>query len=155
MKHNLVRAGLVIAGFCVAGMLPLQAQCSPGSVAGNWAYTYTGTIFTNAGPLLAASVGHFKLDRSGNINGGQTFTMAGQTEAEDINGNLTINDNCTGTATVRVFVNGQLQRTSTLVVAFDNNANHTRAIFQSVVLPDGTQLPVVVTFDGSRVFTRN
>ena len=155
MKHNLVRAGLVIASFWIAGMLPLQAQCSLGSVAGNWAYTYTGTIFTNAGPLPAAAVGHFKLDRSGNINGGQTFTLAGQTEAEDISGTLTVNSDCTGTATVQVFVNAQLQRTTALAVVFDNNANHTRAIFQSVVLPDNTNLPVVVTFDGSRISTRN
>jgi hypothetical protein len=155
MKYNLVRAWLLIATFCFAGMLPLEAQCSPASVAGNWAYTYTGTIFTNAGPLPAASVGHFKLDRSGNINGGQTFTLAGQTEAEDIRGNLTVNGDCTGTATVEVFVNGQSQRTTTLAVIFDNNANHTRAIFQSVVLPNGIHLPVVVTFDGSRIATRD
>jgi len=155
MKNILVRFGLVIAILCSASTLPLHAQCSQASVAGRWAYTYTGTIRTNAGALPAASVGHFKLDRSGNLSGGQTFTLAGQTDAEDINGTVTVNADCTGTATVQVLLNGQLQRTSTLAVIFDKNANHTRAIFDSVVLPDGTHLPVVITFDGSRIVTRN
>ena len=158
MKRNWVYAVLVIATSCVAGMLPLHAQaaqCSLSSVAGNWAYTYSGTVFTTAGPLPAASVGHFKLDRSGNLSGGQTFNLAGQAEAEDIVGNLTLNGDCTGTATVQVFLNAQLQRTSTLAVIFDTNENHTRAIFQSVVLPDATQLPTVITFDASRLSTQN
>src|SRR6476661_8863054 len=39
----------------VLSMTPLQAEadhCSTAAQAGNWAYTYTGTIFTPSGPLL-------------------------------------------------------------------------------------------------------
>ncbi len=49
--------------FSVA-LAPLQAEtshCSTAAAAGKWAYTYTGTIFTQNGPLPAASVG---LDKS-------------------------------------------------------------------------------------------
>jgi|SRR5713226_8929275 len=49
--------------FSVA-LAPLQAEashCSTAAAAGRWAYTYTGTIFTQNGPLPAASVG---LDKS-------------------------------------------------------------------------------------------
>jgi len=51
-----------------------------------------------------------------------------------------------------VFVNGQLQRTAVLAVAYDNNMNHARGIFESLVLADGTNVPVVITSDNSRVF---
>src|ERR1700686_203014 len=55
-------------------LTPLQAEashCSTAAAAGKWAYTYTGTIFTQNGPLPAASVGHFSEDAAGNITGSQ------------------------------------------------------------------------------------
>jgi hypothetical protein len=51
-----------------------------------------------------------------------------------------------------VFLNGQLLRTATLNVAYDRDGNHARMIFTSLILADGTGLPVVVTVDVSRVF---
>ena len=157
MRHNLVHSGLVIAILCVAGMLPLQAraaQCSQASAAGNWAFTYTGTVFAPTG-LPAAAVGHFKQGHMGNVTGSETFTLAGIAEQEDITGTLTVNTDCTGTATIQVFLDGQLQRTSVRAVAYDSELTHARAIFQSVTLPNGTNLPVVITLDASRVSTQN
>jgi len=55
----------------------------------------------------------------------------------------------------RFFVNGQLQRTAVLAIAFDSNMNHGRGIFESLVLPDGTNVPVVITSDNTRVFSRD
>ena len=74
---------------------------------------------------------------------------------EDISGTVSVNKDCTGTATISVFVSGVLQRTAVLAVAFDSNMNHGRGIFESLVLPDGTNVPVVITSDNSRVFTKD
>jgi hypothetical protein len=156
MKCNFVHAALVIAALCIS-MLPLQAQagqCSPDSVSGNWAYTYTGTVFA-PNPLPAAAVGHARLDSNGNVNGTQTHTLAGQAELEDISGTYTVNNDCTGSMTINVSLNGQLLRTAGVNVAWDSNVNHARMIFTSLTLPDGTSLPVVITADVNRVFSRD
>src|ERR1700751_4513282 len=112
--------------FSVA-LAPLQAEashCSTAASAGKWAYTYTGTVFTQNGPLPAASVGHFSQDLAGNLTGSQTRSVAGSFGVEDISGTVSVNKDCTGTATISVFVNGQLQRTAVLAVAFYSNMNH-------------------------------
>ncbi len=137
---------------------PLQAQashCSTARAAGKWAYTYTGTIFTPNGPLPAASVGHYTEDASGNLTGSQARSVAGSSGTEDITGTVSVDRDCTATATIRVYVNGQLQRTAVLAVVFDKNMNHGRGIFQSLVLPDGTNVPVVLTSDNSRMFPKD
>jgi len=153
MKHRLVQSGLVTVILCIAGILPVQAraaQCSLASVAGTWAYTYTGTAFV-PNPLPVAAVGQAQLDSQGNLKGTQTHTLAGQTEVEDISGTYTVNKNCTGTFAISVYLNGQLLRTANLNVAYDSNTNHARMIFTSLTLPDGTVLPAVITADVNRV----
>jgi hypothetical protein len=155
---NLARSLAVLGVVAAASLAPLRAhaaQCSTASTAGKWAYTYTGTIFTPNGALPAASVGHFRQDAQGNLSGGQARSVAGQSGLEDISGTVSVNDDCTGTATVQVLVNGQLLRTAELALVFDDSGNHMRAIFQSLVLPDGTNVPVVLTIDANRVTTRN
>lgn len=157
MKRNFVYAGLVLATICLASLLPLQAQaaqCSQGTVAGNWAYTYTGTVFVPS-PLPVAAVGHANLDSRGNVTGSQTHTLAGQTEVEDISGTYTVNKDCTGSMTINVSQNGQLLRTATVNVAYDSDVNHARMIFTSLTLGDGSVLPAVITADVNRVFSRD
>jgi hypothetical protein len=48
-------------------------------------------------------------------------------------------------------VGGQLQRTAVLALVFDSNGKHVRMIFQSLTLPDSTNVPVVITIDGNKV----
>jgi len=137
---------------------PLQAStthCSLLSTAGKWAYTYTGTILTPNGGVPAAAVGHYIQDSEGNISGSQTRSVAGSSGVEDISGTVTVNRDCTASATINVSVNGQLQRTATLGLVFDSNGNHVRMIFQSLKLPDGTNVPVVPTIDGNRLFSKD
>ena len=158
MKTNFVRALTMLSATLVVALVPLQAHashCSNFNTAGNWAYTYTGTIFTPNGPIPAASVGHYKQDIAGNVSGSQSRSVAGTPGVEDISGTVSVNKDCTATATVNVFVNGQLQRTTTLALAYDSDGNHVRMIFQSVTLPDGTNVPVVITLDGNRLFSRD
>jgi hypothetical protein len=135
---------------------PAQAsQCSNAIAAGSWAYTYSGTIFTPGGPLPAASVGHFVQDRSGNVIGDQARSVAGSSGTEDISGTVTVNSDCTASATITVLVNGQLQRTAILAVVYDSNGNHARMIFQSLTLPNGTNVPVVLTVDATRLVNKD
>jgi hypothetical protein len=157
MKHKLVHSGLVIASFCIAGLLPLQAQaaqCSLSSVAGNWSYTYNGTVYVPDAALIAA-VGHYRQDVKGNVTGSQTHTLGGQTEVENITATATVNGDCTGSASISVYSGGTLLRTTTVNSAYDSNGNHVRMIFTSLTLPGGTALPVVATLDGSRVSAQN
>lgn len=150
MKSNIARVLLVLAVAAVAALAPMQASassCSLGNTAGDWDYTYTGTIFTQDGPLPAAAVGHYHQDLAGNIAGSQTRSVAGSSGVEDISGTVSVNKDCTASATVSVLVNGQLQRTAVFAGAYDSNRNHGRYIFQSLTLPDGTNVPVVITAD--------
>jgi hypothetical protein len=161
MTHRLSRSTFfstclaLVFGVVVTPLQAGAAQCSTAAAAGNWAYTYTGTIFTPNGPLPAAAVGHFTQDTAGNLTGSQSRSVAGSPGVEDISGTVSVNKDCTGTATISVFVSGVLQRTAVLAVAFDSNMNHGRGIFESLVLPDGTNVPVVITSDNSRVFTKD
>jgi len=155
MKSNITRVLLALVAASVVALAPMQANansCSLAGTAGNWAYTYTGTIFTQNGPVPAAAVGHYHQDAAGNISGRQTRSVAGNSGVEDISGSVSVNKNCTATATIKVLVNGQLQRTAVLAVVFDSNENHARDIFQSLTLPDGTNVPVVITADVNRLF---
>ena len=158
MRFNYARF-LLLSSLALAVLtVPIQAgasQCSIAAEAGNWAYTYTGTIFTPSGPLPAASLGHFRQDADGNITGSQTRSVAGQSGVEDIAGTVSINKDCSASATIKVLVSGQLQRTAVLALVYDSNSNHLRGIFQALTLPDGTNVPVVITIDGNRLFTRD
>jgi hypothetical protein len=158
MKTNFARVLLVLGAVVVLALAPLQAEashCSAASAAGNWAYTYTGTIFTQNGPLPAASVGHFSQDAAGNVIGSQARSVAGNSGVEDIAGNVAVNKDCTASATINVLVNGQLQRTAVLALVYDSNGNHARMIFQSLTLPDGTNVPVVITLDAAKLSPRD
>jgi hypothetical protein len=156
MTTNFARALLVLGAAFILALAPLQAEaCSTAGQAGNWAYTYTGTIFTQNGPLPAAAVGRYHQDTAGNITGSQTRSVAGFSGVEDTTGTVTVKGNCTATATINVLVNGQLQRSTVLALVFDSNGNHVRMIFQSLTLPDGTNVPVVITIDGNRLVSED
>jgi len=153
-KLVMLAVGIVV--IALAGTRAEASSCSQAALAGKWTYTYTGTIFTANGAFPLASVGHFHQDGAGNLQGSQARSVAGSSGVEDISGTITVNpDDCSATGTVNVLVGGQLQRTAMLALAYDQDGNHLRAIFQSLTLPDGTNLPVVITIDGTRVTTRN
>lgn len=142
----------------IAGLMPTQASaghCTTAGAAGDWAYTYTGTIFTPNGALPAASVGRFHSDATGTLSGSQTRTVAGVSGLEDISGKATVNSDCTATATINVLVNGQLQRTAELALIYDLNQNHIRGIFQSLTLPDNTNVLVVLTIEAAKLFSEH
>ena len=153
MKRTFVAALLALL---LSTTLPALAEhCSLASTAGAWAYTYTGTIFTPNGPLPLASVGRYTQDLAGNVTGSQNRSVAGSSGVEDISGTVAVNSDCTATATINVLVNSELQRTAAFALVYDSNGNHARMIFQSLTLPDGTNVPVVITLDANRIVSRN
>jgi len=158
MNTNTARILPVLGVALVLALSSLQAKasvCSTAATAGNWAYSYTGTILTQNGPLPIASVGHYHQDAAGNVTGSQARSVAGSPGVEDISGTVSVNKDCTASATIDVLVSGQLQRTTTLALVYDSNKNHVRMIFQAVTLPGGANLPVVITIDGNRLFPKD
>jgi hypothetical protein len=157
MNRN-VKMAMLSVGILVFVLTAGQAKantCSQADLGGRWSYTYTGTIFLPSGALPLASVGHYRQDSSGNIQGSQARSVAGSSGLEDISGTITVHDDCTATGAIDVLVGGQLQRSAVLALVYNQDANHFRAIFQSLVLPDGTNLPVVITVEGEREHTRD
>jgi MOSC domain-containing protein YiiM len=65
-----------------------------------------------------------------------------------------VNRDCTAGATINVLVEGQLQRTAPLALVYDSNQNHVRMIFQSLTLPNSTNVPVVLTVDANRLVNK-
>jgi hypothetical protein len=124
-------------------------SCSTASIAGKFGFTTTGSI-PSIGPV--AATGLFTQDASGNITGTQTRSLNGDIADETFTGTATVNRDCTGTDTIQVFQNGVLARTTTLHVVYDDDGREARAIFTSLVLPDGTSLPSIITIEARRIF---
>ena len=125
-----------------------SGKCSLSKLAGTYGLTTTGSI-PAIGPV--AAVGLITIDASGNISGSQTRSLNGDIADETFTGTATVNSDCTGTDTVSVFESGVLVRTSTLKLVFDDDGRSARAIFTSIVLPDGTTLASILTVDARRV----
>ncbi len=123
-------------------------KCSLSKLAGTYGLTTTGSIL-GIGPV--AAVGLITIDALGNISGSQTRSLNGDIADETFTGTAIVNSACTGTDTVSVFESGVLVRTSTLKLVFDDDGRSARAIFTSIVLPDGTTLASILTVDARRV----
>jgi hypothetical protein len=155
MKSNSAKTALAILSFAVLlaalASTALASTCTMASVAGNWGYTYTGTLLLPTGPVPAAAVGRYTADVNGNISGTQTRSVAGDTAQEVIKGSGTVNSDCTGAATISVYdLSGNLLRTATLAAVYVNNGRAVRDIFESLMLADGTPLPVVITAEATK-----
>jgi hypothetical protein len=146
-------ASLLITLFALAAVSATHASdsrsCSTGSVAGKFGFTTTGSI-PAIGPV--AATGLFTQHASGTITGTQTRSLNGDIADETFTGTATVNPDCTGTDTIQVFQSGVLVRTTTLHVVYDDNGREARAIFTSLVLPDGTSLLSIITIEARRIF---
>jgi hypothetical protein len=150
----------MVLGVLAVAMTITRAEassCSQAALAGKWAYTYSGTI-SIPDWVAVVSVGRFHQDAAGNLDGGQTRSVAGSPAAEEISGTIKVNvntDDCSATGTINAGVDGVVQRTAIVALAYDQDGNHMRGIFQLLTAANGTNLPVVITIDGSRVNTKN
>jgi len=117
-------------------------------------YTYTGTfILPNGGAVPVASVGSFKQDAGGTISGSQTRTVVGNSAIEKIKRTVSLNADCTGSASINVYddVSGALLRTAELAVVYVDGEREGRFIFESLVQSGGTNVPVVITANAKRI----
>jgi hypothetical protein len=156
MKLNMTRLTLFLSlSFLFAGLAPIAraGTCSTATVAGEWGFTLTGTLLPPSGPVPAVpagAVGTATLSVNGNVYGTEARNVGGDFAKETAKGTYTVNANCTGTMTVNFFEAGQLVRTSVLSLVFDDNSTQFRMVQKSLTLPDGTQVPVVITVEGRK-----
>lgn len=148
-KRLIITTLTVVLGAAAIAQASDVGRCSRASVAGKWAFTTTGSI-PGIGPV--AAVGSFTQDASGNLKGSQTRSLNGDVADETFTGTASVNPDCTGADVIQVFQSGVLVRTSSLSVVYDENGQDVRAIFTSLVLPDGTSLPTILTIEAKRVF---
>ena len=127
----------------------VRAACTNHTGAGTWGFSTSGSI-PAIGPVAATGV--FTQDVSGNITGTQTRSLNGDIADETFTGTATVNPDCTGTDTIQVFESGILVRTTTLHLVYDDNGREARAVFTSLVLPDGTSLPSIIAIEARRLF---
>jgi len=148
LKSSHVFAVVFVLTLTLAAQATDFAHCTKAAVAGKWTFTTNGSI-PGIGPV--AAVGSYVSDGSGKLAGSQTRSLNGDVADETFTGTLTVNPDCTGTAVIQVFEAGEVVRTSTLSLIYDYDNRKARAIFRSLVLPDGTNLSSILTIDFRRV----
>lgn len=155
MKHYIARTTLGVVSIAVLyiTLLPAAqaADCSTAKAAGDWGGTLTGRLILPTGPVLGAAVGRLTADTEGNISGTEERNVGGDFANETLTGKWAVNTDCTGTLTVNIYESGTLTRTSVLSVVFVDKLREARLVQQSLTLPDGTTVPVVITVDFKRV----
>ena len=162
MSRNNARSTFVI--LCIATLYmslarAVQAQdnsCSTAKAAGDWGLTLIGTLLTPTGTVPAGAIARGTFDTQGNITSAVEFRNVGGGFAnETLTGSWTVNSDCTGTLTVYVYESGVLTRTAVASLVFVDNMREVRMVQQSLTLPGGATLPVVITLDGKRLFPQN
>jgi hypothetical protein len=97
-------------------------------------------------------VGVVSFDRDGNTTGSQDRSVGGAFGHETITGTLTVHRDCTISLLANVYdSSGNLVRTSTIPGVLVDNGKHIRAIFETVTLPNGVNLPSVLTIEAERI----
>jgi hypothetical protein len=162
MKRTIVRTALATIflatlHLCLAPAMRAQDDggCSNATVAGKWGYTYVGTIIlptaTGTVTVPVAAVGRFTLDRDGNLSGTQTRSNGGVSAQETITAKIIVDAGCTATGNFYVYDSGQLVRTATLALVFDDDSREARTMFESLTLANGHTLPVVITVESRKI----
>ena len=130
----------------------LHAACTGATAAGTFGFTTTGTLILPTGPAPVAAVGLITFDLNGNATGSQDRSVGGAFAHETITGTLTVNRDCTISLLANVYdSSGNLVRISTIPGVLVNNGKQIRAIFETVVLRNGLNLPSVLTLEAERI----
>lgn len=154
MRHNIeptiLAIFLSVAALVVLSQPAHAGDCSTATVAGKWAATLTGTLILPSAPVPVAAVLNGTADVEGNVTGTEARNIAGSYADETFTGKWTANPDCTGSISASFYQAGQLVRTIVDTVVFDQNSKEFRMVQKSLTLPDGTQLPVVITAEGKK-----
>ena len=128
--------------------------CSTETIAGNWGFTLTGTALfpspNGSVPVLVAAVGRIAADDNGNLIGTEARSVGGGYADETATGNWTVHPDCTGTLQANLYESGQLARVSVTSIVFDDNSKEFRMVQKSLALPNGTEVPVIITLEGRK-----
>jgi hypothetical protein len=159
MKRNLVTVVFVAVLFTMLNAGPISIArawgsdvCTLASVAGSFGFSYNGVGILPSGAVPVGAVGNYNSDNGGNFVGTEINSLGGSATFQTIAGKLTVSHDCSGTLVAKVYEAGMLVRTSYIHVQYQSNANEVLLIFQKLVLPDGSSLPVVITGSGKRLF---
>jgi hypothetical protein len=157
MKRNIAHTTLTIISvvtLCMGLVPAMQAadHCSNAKAAGTWGLTLTGTLILPTGPVPGAAVARVRIDADGNTSGTEARNVGGGFANETLTGSSTVNSDCTATVTASVYESGVLVRTVVLAAVFVDDSNKVRMVQESLTLPDGTTIPVVITVDGNKLF---
>jgi hypothetical protein len=160
MKRNTVLTMLFTAALLLS--LPAAASakdhnyCSIRDVAGEYGYSWTGTVILPTGAVPAAATGIATIDYHGNVRGKQTGVVGGQVSNDIVIGTVTGNPDCTGSMTVDILnESGNLLRTVVWDTVALDDGKEVRSIVRSMVLPNGMALPAVITMNSKRLFSDN
>jgi hypothetical protein len=155
MKRKVARTTFLItvAALCLSFAPAAEAaqRCSLAKAAGTWGFTLTGTLFV-PNPVPGAAVGRLTIDTAGNVSGTEARNVGGGFANETTTGSWTVNSDCTGTLTSSVYESGVLVRNSVFAFVLVDNSTKLRAVQESLKLPDGTNIPAVITADGNMLF---
>lgn len=130
-----------------------RSACSLRGVAGDWGYTFSGTLFLQGipGGEVFAGVGKYSSDAQGNVSSTQTSSTGGSIAVDISEGNMTVNSDCTGTVSINIYDQTHtLLRTSVWDIVFVNNERELFGIMTSMKLADGTPVPSVATMQAKR-----
>ncbi len=160
-KRNILRtiyffATLLLSlGAVASGQSRDEGTCSMARVAGEWGYTETGTLILPSGAVPFASVGKYTVDPEGNLSGKRNGSEGGKIQEATVKGTATVNSDCTGTIAISLYdPSGNLLNTVVKALVYVDNAREARAIVTSVVLPDGTSVPPVITMNAKKVLRK-
>jgi len=153
MKSKLTRTniGVIALAVLMASFAPAAYadKCSTETVAGDWVLTLTGTIVP--GGVAVGAIAKVTFDENGNItNGTEARNVGGGYADETVTGYWTVNSDCTGALYVNIYESGHLVRISVVSMTFDDDSAEYRGVQKSLTLPDGTNVPVVLTLEGRK-----
>ena len=155
MKRKFARTTLrtVVAVLCLSFSPAVYAAqtCSTAKAAGTWEFSLEGTLFV-PNPVPGAAAGRVSVDTAGNISGTEARNVGGGFANETVTGSWAVNSDCTGSFTVNIYESGVLVRTSVVAVVFFDHSNKIHGVQQSLTLPDGTPIPVVISFEANKLF---
>ncbi len=141
---------------CASAPSSAQAgRCSMRSGAGNYGFTLTGVVILPTGAVPIAAVGRATVDADGGVSGTESRTVGDGFAEETLAGTFVVNPDCTGTITLKFYESGQLVRTSTLTTVTDDDSKEIRMVQKSLVLPNGASVPVVITVEARKIFSRD
>lgn len=130
----------------------VHASCTSATAVGTFGFTTAGTLILPSGPAPVAAVGVVSFDRDGNTTGSQDRSVGGAFAHETLTGTLTVNRDCTISLLANVYdTSGNLVRTSTIPGVLVDNGKRIKAMFESVLLPIGVNLPSVLTIEAERL----